>query len=441
MVANSQDSHTDGERGSSEAPPPYQTIAESPSPRQAHLQFQATNSPSEPPSPSQEQLVLGDTESARFEETPRGRFDYHIDLRTSQQAAQWSRAKLDSTLYGDEESQEKAARSFVISEWEHYGLWDFAWLEAGPDPDEHWGCGDDDPVPIPACLLSMELAWEMENLSLMLNPVLIPCLTGPDTKPAAAATTKYTQTDKLATAALQSVFDRWATQNFSYHMGQSTLQYGRNLLELYTWLPQPARMKLRTTLSVQRWPDLLTGWAEQVGVMPPVDFLGLALPVGTRENELAAVHEAIAHENRIEAIRRVRGRRFAPAPGTRLRRGLFGCFEPADTTVDSPAAAVPPGGGLFGAAGPTRLVEAVAQVDTTTDNRAPAAPRRPGLFQSFVEEHTTTDSPAQQPNWPEIFAQADTATNSRAQRRRTGRRSARQAQRNAIRGDGEDARC
>ncbi|KAM3476260.1 hypothetical protein MY5147_003297 [Beauveria neobassiana] len=190
-------------------------------------------------------IRLGNHGSA---DIPRNRFDYAVELRQHQQYKEWTTSQIKQSMLGDAESQYKVARRWVIDQWQRWGIWNREWPEDGPGSGERWGNG------LPACLLAMELTWEIEHILTIQQPVDVSriCDTkapqNPDTPPL------NWSWQFVAALAANQLFERHSKDGFpATKIELPSVVFRQDLKALSVNLPEPVQKLMAT---VENWDDL-----------------------------------------------------------------------------------------------------------------------------------------------------------------------------------------
>ncbi|KAF1739480.1 hypothetical protein CRV24_001415 [Beauveria bassiana] len=237
-------------------------------------------------------------------DTPRNRFDYSVELRQYQQKQEWLASQIEQSMFGDTESQTKVARKWVVDQWQRWGIWNREWPEDGPRPEEPWGNGH------PACLLAMELTWEIEHIVTIRQPVDVSkiCNTkaphGSDTPPL------NWSWEVVAALAAERLFSRHSQNGFpSTKIEMPSVAFRRDLKDLSGNLSEPVQ-KLVATVK---------------------DWDGLSLSVGTQIERRVRFGDPIGTTHTKPSTLEAGEARKSDNP---FGRGLFGMLPRETSTVN-----------------------------------------------------------------------------------------------------------
>ncbi|KAM3529775.1 hypothetical protein MY4038_005226 [Beauveria bassiana] len=189
-------------------------------------------------------------------DTPRNRFDYSVELRQYQQKQEWLASQIEQSMFGDTESQTKVAGQWVVDQWQRWGIWNRKWPGDGPRPEEPWGDGH------PACLLAMELTWEIEHIVTIRQPVDVSKIC--DTKaPHDSDTPPLNWSwEVVAALAAERLFSRHSQNGFpSTKIEMPSVAFRRDLKNLSGNLPEPVQKLVAT---VKDWDDLSLSLGTQI---------------------------------------------------------------------------------------------------------------------------------------------------------------------------------
>lgn len=134
-------------------------------------------------------------------DTPRKRFFFHVQMRREHQELEWESMQIDERFWGSTQSRVEVAVAWVISRWKREQRWRLSGPNVGPQRSERWGFGG-----APACLLAMELEWEIENMVFTARALYIPAL-GRQALPTEQPT--QWNNDHLAEMALYNLRGKW----------------------------------------------------------------------------------------------------------------------------------------------------------------------------------------------------------------------------------------
>ncbi|OAA48970.1 circumsporozoite protein [Beauveria brongniartii RCEF 3172] len=151
-------------------------------------------------------------------------------------------------MFGDTESQNKVARKWVVGQWQRWGIWNRDWPEDGPGSQERWGNG------LPACLLAMELAWEIEHVVTIRQPVDVSKICDTKAPQSPGSPPLNWSWDLVATLAAERLLNRHREDGFpSSKIELPSVVFHQDLKSLSVNLPEPVQKLVAT---VEKWDDL-----------------------------------------------------------------------------------------------------------------------------------------------------------------------------------------
>lgn len=185
------------------------------------------------------------------EDTPRNRFEHHVQLRQELQFNEWRHMLIDHALFGSVESQKAIAHAWVVAQWRRHGIWDSRWPETGPQTSARWRLDI-----VPAALLVMEIGSYIEHLVTTQAPTPIPCLSNSNMDGDRVLESAEWPISHLVKTVLTDKSSHWEKAGFaSATMGAPSVKFHRDFASLRANLPEPARERLDSH-NVRSWSGL-----------------------------------------------------------------------------------------------------------------------------------------------------------------------------------------
>ncbi|KAK8142703.1 hypothetical protein G3M48_008373, partial [Beauveria asiatica] len=178
---------------------------------------------------------------------PRTRFNYVVEVRKCQQKNEWLASQINQNMFGDTASQAEVATKWAADLWQRWGIWNSEWEDYGPGAQDQWENG------LPACLLAMELAWEIEHMATLRRPVDVSklCWTkAPENDETPPLDWSW---DLVVALAAERIFSRHRDVGFPSKIELATVAFRQDLKSLSGNLPEPVQKLVAT---VENWDDL-----------------------------------------------------------------------------------------------------------------------------------------------------------------------------------------